>query len=141
MKFRKVEDGYLIRLDKGEEIIGMLTAFTRDQNIRAGVFSGIGGIIDASIGNYNTALRQYITKNYKNMLEVGHLYGNVSVKENSDERSIHCHIMASSTTDGQVIGHLFGAFVEVTIEIYMKVFDTNLTRKFDQESDYHIWDL
>ncbi len=140
MKYQEVEPGiYLIRLDKGEEVIERITSFARENNIKAGIFSGIGGIINASIANYSNALRQYITKTYKNMLEVGHCSGNISVQDDGDEPQIHAHVTASNEQDGVVVGHLFGATVEITMEIYLRSFNMTLSRKFDPETEYRIW--
>lgn len=140
MKYHEVEPGiFLIRLDKGEEVIEQITLFARDKDVKAGVFTGIGGIVNASIGNYSTALGQYITRSYKNMLEVGHCNGNISVQEDDGEIHVHAHVTAANEQDGVVVGHLFGATVEVTMEIYLRSFNATLTRKFDPETEYRIW--
>ncbi len=142
MKYREVSKGqYLIRLDKGDEVIGSITAFAHDEYVMAAFFSGIGGITNASIGNYNAAARQYIAKTYKNMLEVGYLNGNIALQEDSNEIMVHAHITAANDEDGIVVGHLFGAMVEITLEIYLRAFDFELYRKNDPETEYRIWHL
>jgi len=140
VKYLEVESGgYLIRLDKGEEVIEQLTSFAREKKITAGIFNGIGGIVNSSIGNYSVVLGQYITKTYKNMLEVGHCSGNISVQEDSDDIHVHAHLTAANEQDGVVVGHLFGAIVEVTMEFYLKSFKVRLVRKMDPETEYRIW--
>ena len=44
MKYRKVEDGYLLRLEKGEEVVETLTAFIKNQKIQAGFITGMGAV-------------------------------------------------------------------------------------------------
>lgn len=141
MKYREVNKGeYLIRMDKGEEVVESLRSFCKEHKITSGVFSGIGGVINASIGNYNSALHQYMTKTYKNMLEVGHFNGNISIQDYDDKVAIHAHMTGSNDTDGVVVGHLFGALVEVTMEIHLRSFPEKMIRKLDPETEYRIWE-
>jgi predicted DNA-binding protein with PD1-like motif len=140
VKYKEVEPGnFLIRLDKGEEVIEQIISFAREKNVRGGIFSGIGGIVNASIGNYSSALGQYITKSYKNMLEVCQFNGNISVQEDNGELQVHAHVTGANEQDGVVVGHLFGATVEVTMEIFLKSFNMTLMRKFDPDTEYRIW--
>ena len=45
MEYRKFADTYVIRLDKGEEIISSLQAICEKENIRLGSVEGIGAAI------------------------------------------------------------------------------------------------
>lgn len=141
MKWRKVEDGYLVKLEMGEEMIGTLTAFAREQKIVGGVISGIGSVKNATIGIFSADLSQYITKVYNDVLEVGNLNGNIAVSLEDDTPFIHCHVTAANEARGTISGHLFGAAVEVTMEIYIRVFSEKIVRLKDEATEYNIWEL
>jgi len=52
MNYKKTGNSYLIRLDKGEEIIEKLAEFCGKEGIKSGHFSGIGGLEQADISYY-----------------------------------------------------------------------------------------
>ena len=45
MKSRKVKDGYLLRLEKGELILEELKKFCTEKKISAGWITGLGGAL------------------------------------------------------------------------------------------------
>ena len=44
MKSRRIADGYLVRLERGEEVIAALTLFAADKKIPCGFLEGIGAV-------------------------------------------------------------------------------------------------
>ena len=54
MKYKQITDEYLIRLEKGEEIVASLTGFCAEHDIKSGWVTGIGGVQRASVGYFNT---------------------------------------------------------------------------------------
>jgi len=141
LKFRKVEDGFLVKLDKGDEVISTLTGFVKDQNIPSGFMTGMGSVKNATIGIFNARVNQYITKIYRDELEVGNLSGNIAWLEDSGEPFIHCHITVSNESLEAYTGHLFEATVLATMEIYIRVFKERLYRRVDPEMGNHLWHL
>lgn len=59
MKYKKVENRFFVKIEKGEEIIEILTKFCSDNNIRSGSISGIGGTNDVSIKYYGGNNNKY----------------------------------------------------------------------------------
>ena len=59
MEFRKFADTYVVRLDKGEEIIASLQALCEKEKIALAGVEGIGAADHAVIGLYDVGQRQY----------------------------------------------------------------------------------
>ena len=52
MDYRKYNQTYYVRLDKGEEIISSLLEICRKEDIASAIFSGIGGCKQAEIQTF-----------------------------------------------------------------------------------------
>lgn len=141
MKFRKVEEGYLVRLDRGEEVVRTLTEFVRDQNIRAGFMQGIGAFESATLGIYDLSTKGYITKSFRERLEVGSITGNITGIENSDDIFIHLHVTVGDSSLRSFTGHVFEAVVMATLEIFIRTLSTDLVREQNDELGFNSWKL
>jgi predicted DNA-binding protein with PD1-like motif len=141
MKFRPVEDGYLVRLEKGEEVIAALTEFVRSNYIRAGFISGMGAVTNATLGIFDIEAKEYVRKTFKDNLEVGNLTGNVSWMDNTGDPFVHAHVTVSDSSLNAFTGHLFEATVSVTLEVYIKAFKEKLIRKKDLDAGFSFWQL
>jgi len=141
MKFRAVEDGFLVRLEKGEEVVSTLTAFVREQQISSGFISGMGAVTEATIGIFDIERKEYFKKSFENDLEIGNLTANISYLDETGEPFIHAHVTVSDHSLRAYTGHLFSATVLITLEIYIKVFKEKLIRKRDQTMGFNFWQL
>jgi len=139
MKFRKVEDGFLLRLEKGEEVMGALTQFVKDREIHAGFITGMGAVTDATVGLFDTEKKEYLKKTFKDDIEVGNLTANISYLDDTGEPFVHAHVTVSDGSLCAFTGHLFEATVSVTMEIYIKAFKDKLIRKRDPEAGFNFW--
>ena len=59
MEFRKFKEKYIIRLNKGDEVISSITDLCRKENIKLGSFVGLGAASKATIGLYDTENKLY----------------------------------------------------------------------------------
>lgn len=140
MQYRKVENGYLLRLEKGEEVISSLTRFVSDRKIPAGFITAMGAITNATIGIYDTDRKEYLKKTYAQDLEVGNLTANISYLEDG-EPFVHAHVVLSDCSLNAFTGHLFEATVSVTLETYIQVFKKKLDRVEDPSMGFKFWQL
>jgi predicted DNA-binding protein with PD1-like motif len=140
MKYRGVKNGYLLRLEKGEEVVGVLTDFVRKKNIPAGFFTGIGAVTDATLGIFDPDKREYIKKEFADDLEVGNLTGNIAYLDDT-EPFVHCHITVSDSSLNAFTGHLFRATVTITLELFIHVFEEKLFRELDPKMGFKFWRL
>jgi predicted DNA-binding protein with PD1-like motif len=141
MEFKKVESGYLIRLDRGEEIVETLVGFVRRENIPGGFITGIGSVERATLGVYDYHAGSYITRSFSDRQEVGNLTGNIAYDDDTDEPGVHCHMTLSDSSLNSHTGHLFEGIVLITVEIFLRVIDEKLIRKKAANLGFGLWQL
>ena len=129
MDYRKFEQGYVLRLDPGEEIVGSLTRLVEQESIQLASVSALGAANDVTIGIFNTAEKRYYSQRYQGDYEISALVGNVTRKEG--EPYLHLHITIGNPVTGQVhAGHLSSATISATLELFLQVWDGQVGRKF-----------
>ena len=139
MKWRQIENRYIVRLEKGEEVLGTLTAFVLDQCIQGGVIHGLGAICDLVLGLYEPQKKEYIRRTFEEDLELGNLTGNISYFE--DNPVLHCHATVAASDLRAYTGHLFSARVAVTVECVIIPFAERLTRVRDEQIGLNLLDV
>jgi len=122
---------WVIRLDKGEEIVGTLQQFCREKEIRLGTISGIGATNRATIGLFKTRTKEYIRKEVVGDHEITSLTGNIS--RMNDEVYLHLHINLSDSSCHAFGGHLNSAVVSATCEVVVRVLEREVGREFSEE--------
>ena len=105
MQFQKIDNSYIVYVEKGEKVMETLTQFCIDRNITSGQLSGIGAVKNIDIGAYDLASKDYIHKIYDSILELLSFQGNVTIKDN--EPFIHAHITLGNHHMEVSGGHLF----------------------------------
>lgn len=139
MTYKKFGSNYVIRLEKGEELVKEVLDFCRDNKIKAGFMTGLGGLTSALVGYYNLNRKKYIFRNVKDAVELVSLNGNVA--EVGGELALHMHAAVSDRRNKVHGGHLKEAEVGGTCEIYLMAFDGPMQRKMDEEIGLPLLDL
>lgn len=130
MKAKKVgKNIFLIKLERGEEIVESLKDFFKKQKIKGGWFFGIGAAKDLEVSYFDTKKKKYLTKKLKGDFEVLSLVGNLAWEGKSP--LLHCHIVVSDKKFKCFGGHLKSGKVSVVIEITFLQFSKKLLRSFD----------
>lgn len=129
MRYTEISSGYIIRLDVDEEVVKILENFSKEQDIKGALISGIGTIYDAELGFYDREERKYSKRSFPGDYEVVNLSGNISYFE--EKPVIHIHITISGKDFISYSGHLFGAKTAVTMEIFLLTQEQELRREFD----------
>lgn len=143
MEYRKFDQKYYVRLDKGDEIIASLTQLCEAENIRTAQIQGIGGCGSAKVGVFDPERKVYRQRELCCLLEMVSLDGNVTFYEGKPY--IHAH--ASFAYHGEekkpeiLSGHLLEATVCLTGEIVITPADGNIGRKVIEELGIRIWDF
>jgi uncharacterized protein len=132
MKFIKNSAGYFGRLEKGEEIVSVLTNFCKTINIINGGISGIGAAQKLKLGYYDIVSKKYIYKDFEGEYEITSLHGNITLLD--DEPFIHLHITISDSNFQTFGGHLVSGIVSVTFEFMITKMETQLERKIDLDT-------
>jgi len=122
---------WIVRLDKGEEIVGTLQQFCLEKGIRLGAISGIGATNRATIGLFKTRTKEYMRQEVVGDHEITSLTGNIS--QMNDEVYLHLHINLSDSNCHAFGGHLNSAVVSATCEVVVRVLDGEVGREFSEE--------
>ena len=131
MDFRRFGNKYVVRLDKGEEIVQTVTKFCREEGISLGQISGIGAIEKMEIGYFQVSTKEYHTKTLEGDMEILGLSGNISTMKG--DTYIHFHIVISDENLNSFGGHLNSAVISATGEIIIDVIEGSIDREFNEE--------
>ncbi len=126
MRVYRCEGGFLVRLDRGEDICGGILQFCAKEGIKGAVIFGIGAVCDPVVGFYDTECGEYKKVELKGEYEMLSLMGNVSLKEG--ELSCHLHIVLGDGEARVYGGHLFSGVISVTGEIWIRPVGLELCR-------------
>jgi|TARA_B110000438_G_scaffold181452_1_gene173367 uncharacterized protein len=129
MQFQKIDNSYIIYVEKGEKIIETLTQFCIDHNINSGQLSGIGAVKSTDIGAYDMTSKDYIHKLFNPIHELLSFQGNIAIKD--DAPFIHAHITLGNHDMEVSGGHLFEAEVAAVGEFILHNFNTKTHRELD----------
>jgi predicted DNA-binding protein with PD1-like motif len=131
MKVFAGRDGYLIRLERGEEVHASLTAWAASAGCEGAVLTGLGAVEDVELGFYHLDRREYERRVERGPLELLSLTGNLSVVDETPV--LHAHVVLMRDDFTLAGGHLFRARVAVTGEISVARTDLRLTRRRNEE--------
>ena len=132
MEYRKFSQGYVLRLDPGEEIVASLTRLVEQEQVQLGSVTAIGAANDVTIGIFSTQEKQYHARRYQGDYEISALVGNVTRKEG--EPYLHLHITIGNPVTGEVhAGHLTSATISATLELFLRVWDGQVGREFSDQ--------
>lgn len=139
MKSIAVDDGYMLKLEPGEEVVEELTRFAEDNAIGSGTFSGIGAAGRIRCGYFDSRVKKYFSKIFSGDLEILSLSGNLTWLEGNPFP--HLHILLCDEEQCAFGGHLFEAIISVTCEIHLTVLKRKLKRATDPDSGFNVLDI
>ena len=131
MEYRKFGQTWVLRLDRGEEVIASLTAFCREENVRLGSVEGLGASDHTVIGLYDVGGRVYHKSVFDEPMEITSLLGNISTKDG--ETYLHLHISLGRADSSVIGGHLNECRISATCELFVRPLDGTVERRLDEE--------
>jgi predicted DNA-binding protein with PD1-like motif len=137
--YKKVDDTYILRLKKGQEIVSCIKEFCESQKITAATMTGIGFAENVTVGCFDLASQKYAEKIFKKAYEITSLVGNISYIEN--DMYVHLHINFADSDAKIYGGHLLSATIALTGEIFIQSINTKLTRKYDEDLGIKVFDI
>ena len=131
MEYRKFKDKFVVRLDKGEEVIESLLKLSSLENIKLARVSALGATNKFTVGLFNVSEKKYYSSTYEGDFEIVSLTGTLSLKDGV----IYPHIHMSAGDNNNVVygGHLNSCFISATCEIVIDVIDGIVEREFNEE--------
>ena len=133
MKIRRNETGFLIVLDPGDEMIASLKKLAEAERIGEASFTAIGAVRDVVLGYIDLDTQSYLRRELgPDSMELVSAIGNLARLEG--DPVVHCHATVGDREMRVYGGHLFQAVASVTIEIFLRVYDGEITRRYDPAS-------
>lgn len=139
MKFKKFGNKFILRIDRGEEIIETVKQFCIENDIKLGSISGIGAANEVTVGLFDPEAKQYHSKKLTGDYEIVNLSGNISTI--NGELYTHFHINLSDSNFNSYGGHLNSAVVSSTCEIIIDAIAGELNREFDEETGLNLFKI
>jgi predicted DNA-binding protein with PD1-like motif len=139
MKSKKYNESFYLRIDRGEEIISTIMKFCSDNNINAGLISGLGSVSEAELGLFDVDDKKYIKSEFTGIHEIASMNGNISRKDG--EPYLHVHAVLSDRECRAYGGHFAKGIVGATCEVIIMPVRGNPGRRFDETVGLNMLDF
>ncbi|MCF8012010.1 MAG: DNA-binding protein [Clostridiales bacterium] len=137
MNYKKFGSKYVVRIDRGEEVLESLTRIVEENNIKLGSVSGIGAADKVTLGLFSTNTKQYYSKELARDMEIANITGNISTKDG--EPYLHLHITLADTEFNAYGGHLKSAVISATSELVIDEIDGEVDREFSEDIGLNLY--
>jgi len=139
MQTKKITDGFVVKLDKGEQLVDSLIKFARQEKVDSGSVTGIGAVTNVTLGYFDREQKKYLEKKFEEVYELVSLVGSIATI--NYQPILHLHIIISDRNYKVYAGHLFSAEVAVTAEMFVRAYPERLLRKKDPQFRLNLLDL
>ena len=140
MTIKQINDGYIIRLDKGELLVENLLKLAKQSEINGAWLNGLGAAKWAEIGFYDLPNKKYEWSKINRPLEILSLQGNIAWDNN--EPIIHIHGTFSDRDMKTYGGHVKELEAGGTCEILINTLNgSELLRQRDDATGLNLLNL
>ncbi len=132
---KKIDNNtYLLVLKKGDNVVDKLKEFHKEVDYKLCKVEGIGALekVNMSYAHVTENGVNYEKRDFNDDYELLSFNGNLSTF--NDETIVHIHIAISDDKFLTYGGHLNSAVVAVTLELFITVYDVNISRSYDEET-------
>ena len=133
------EKTFALIFEKGDEVMGELTAFARAQGVSAAHFTAIGAFRHATLAYFNPGTKDYQKIPVKEQVEVLSLVGDVAL--DGRDPKVHAHVVVGKADGTAHGGHLLDAHVWPTLELILTESPRHLRRRIDAETGLALIDI
>lgn len=131
MEYRKFDDQYVIRLDRGEEIVAKLKEVAQKEGIKLAYLTGIGAVGKVTAGVFDTKEKVFKGHTWEGDMEIVSIGGNINTM--NGETYTHFHISIADEEGHVYGGHLTEAVISGTGEMVLTEIKGNVDREYDEE--------
>ena len=139
MQYRVFGDTYVVRLQRGEEVLACLRELCEKESISLGTVSAIGAVNQVVVGVYRVDEQKYVANTFDGVMELTSLMGNITEKDG--EPYLHLHATFGDLTGKVIGGHLNEAVVSATCELFVRKVEGHVGRRLDPETGLNIFDF
>ena len=129
MEYIRCGNTYVVRMDRGEEVMERLAELAVKEEIRLAHLYGLGAADRLTMGCYDVAQQKYHVKDLTGAFEITNLTGNFTCKDGKPY--LHVHITIADESQKAYGGHLNTCIISGTCELFVTVLDGNVGRKMD----------
>ena len=137
MEFKRFGQTYVVRMDRGEEIITTLTKLCEQENISLATVEAIGAVDHAVMCIYDVPTKTFFRKEFSGPMEIASLAGSVTRKDGIPY--IHLH---ATVCDQELLahgGHANALTVSATCEMFVRLIDGEVSRQADEETGLNLF--
>ena len=137
MEYRRFGNAYLVRIDRGEEIVEQVRLFAQAEGVQLASVQALGAVGDFTVGLFHSGDKRYHSEQYTGDHEIVSLTGTIDAMDGQ----FYCHLhMSARRYDGRVVGgHLNRAVVSATCEMVVHLLPGAIDRAFDAETGLNLW--
>jgi hypothetical protein len=139
MRYAKLGEAFLVRLETGEEIAAAIAEFARAHSIDAAEISGIGSAYDVVLGYFDRAAGAYERHPVAEEVEIVSMLGNLVLKEGRPFP--HVHVTISGRDYRALAGHFFEGKAAATCELVVRPLAGYAQRTKDEATGLFLLDL
>ena len=131
MNFIKTGNVYVLRLNKGDEILTEIKKLCLSEKIKTAQVMGLGATNYLEVGFYKNSEKKYYINKFEQDMEIISLIGNITSMNN--EPYLHLHICVGDCNGNSFGGHLNKALISITGELFITSYDIDINRYKDEE--------
>ena len=137
MDYRKFGDTYLVRMDRGEEILAALAALCEKENIALAAVDALGAVDHAVVGVYDVSTQVYTRKEFNEPMEIANLCGTVTRKDGR----VYLHLHATLCGMDMIArgGHANELRVSATCEMAVRTLPGEVGRRKDDVTGLNLF--
>lgn len=137
MEYRKSGNHYVVRIDRGEEVLEKLTELCSKEGIASGAVYGLGASDRVVIGLYSVSQQVYLKKELQGEMEITSLIGNISRKDGVPY--LHLHINVCNPEMQVFGGHLNECRISATCELIVTPGEGGIGRRIDPQIGLNVY--
>lgn len=131
MEYKKSNNLYFVRVDKGEEVLSKLKEVCEKENITLGKIEGLGATNKLTVGLFDIQEKFYHKTTLTGPMEITSFIGNISTS--NGKIYLHCHINVCNKNMQIFGGHLNECFISATGEFVITKAEGTVERELNKE--------
>ena len=139
MKFQKFGNTYMVRMDKGEEVMEQLGILCKAEKITLAQVSALGAADHVVVGVYDLPNKAYHWEELDAFMEIAGLTGSVTMM--NDQPYFHLHGTFADTHNVIHGGHVKEIRIGATCEMFLTIVEGEVTREYDPTLGINLWKL
>jgi predicted DNA-binding protein with PD1-like motif len=132
------EKVYAVIFVKGDEVLSGLTDFALQNHIESAHLTAIGAVSAATLGWLDLSQKMYHAIPIRQQVEVLSMIGDIATF--NGKPIVHAHLVCGKQDGSTIGGHLWEAYVNPTLEVFVSVDPTPLKKRPDEPSGMKIID-